>query len=111
MATIRMMQGDSYPVFIKLTVNEQTLTPDMVAEVEVSVGAELRYLYSAGQVQFDAELGQWFVLPTQAETLSLDVDSHEVQARVKFPNDAYSSVKGVSTGYINIIDATSEEAI
>ena len=111
MASIKIMQGDSYAVFFALKFNNEPLTPDMLSDVEISVGNNLRKLYSSGEVQYDEDSGEWFFRPTQSETLSLEPEFYEVQARVKFRNGEYSDVKGIVIGRIQILDANSEEVI
>lgn len=113
MATVKMMQGDSYAVFVnlKLTETEEPITPDMVSDVEIYVGDTIRKTHAAGEVLYDPEQCQWYFVPSQEETFALEPDSHEVQARIKFPNGQYSSVKGIVVGSILILDARSEEVI
>lgn len=114
MATVKMMQGDSYPVFVDLKISGppvQIITPAMVEEVEICVGDSLRKLYSSGDVGFDETEKQWFFIPSQQETLDLEPESYEVQARLKFPNGNYSPTKGISVGRIEILDANSTEVI
>lgn len=113
MATVKMMQGDSFAVFfaIRLQDTGDLITPYMVSEVEVSIGDSIRKTYTSGEVSYDATQLQWYFVPTQEETFSLDPDSYEVQARVKFRNEQYSSVRGTNIGSIMILDAQSEEVI
>lgn len=113
MATIKMMQGDSYAVFVSLKLKDtgEPITPDMVSEVEIMVGESLRKTYSSGTVRYDEDEMQWYFIPTQEETLALDPDNYEVQARPKFANGDYSFVKGITVGNILIVDANSNEVI
>ena len=114
MASVKMMQGDSYAVFVSLTM-EQTgdpITPSMVSDIEICVGDSLlRKTYVSGEVMYDATQSLWYFVPTQEETLAMEPDSYEVQARVKFPNGSYSPVKGIKVGTIIILDANSSEVI
>lgn len=111
MATVKMMQGDSYAVFFALKINDSPLTPDILSDLEVCVGDSLRKLYSAGEVSYDETTQEWYFLPSQEETLAMEPEAYEVQARAKFRNGQYSAVKGVSVGRIIINDANSEEVI
>lgn len=113
MAALRMMQGDSYPVFIELNFKETGLpiTPDMVDEVEVYVGESIRKTYSAGEVLYDISERKWYFIPSQSETFSLDPNSYDVQVRPKFANGDYSQVKGIRVGFIIIENANSNEVI
>ena len=111
MASVKMMQGDSFSVFMNLKIDGAVMTPSLISDLEISVGDSLRKLYSAGEVQYDARQLQWYFIPTQEETLAMEPGGYEVQARIKFPNDQYSFVKGVGIGRIIILDANSEEVI
>lgn len=113
MATLRIMQGDSYAVFVRLRLKQtsEPITPDMVSEVEITVGESIRKLYSAGEVKYDSDQDQWYFIPTQEETFAMEPDAYDVQARPKFSNGQYSTVKGISVGTIVILDANSNEVI
>ena len=113
MASVKIMQGDSYAVFVALRIRQtgEPITPDMVSEVEITVGESLRKTYSAGEVHYDFDQGLWYFIPSQEETFAMEPDSYEVQARPKFANGQYSTVKGISVGNIIILDANSEEVI
>lgn len=111
MATVKMMQGDSYAVFFALKLSGEPLTPDVLSDVEIYVGDNLRKLYSAGEVFYDTNFREWFFIPSQMETLEMEPESYEVQARVKFRNGQYSAVKGIRVGMLTILDGTSKEVI
>lgn len=111
MAVIKIMQGDSYVVFIQLTVDQQTLTPEMVEDVEICVGEALRKTCSGGGVGFDSSSQMWYIRPTQTETLAMAADVYEVVARVKFCDGDSSDVIGIRVGRIMIQDGKSEEVI
>ena len=113
MANVKIMQGDSYAVFVQLRLLEtqEPVTPGMVSDVEITVGESFRKTHAAGEVFYHAEIGQWYFVPSQQETFALDPDSYEVQARVKFRNGQYSPTKGITVGRITILDANSSEVI
>lgn len=111
MAVVKMMQGDSYAIFVDIKADGKVMTPDKITDVEITVGESIRKLYSAGEVGYDSSMLQWYFLPTQEDTLAMEPNAYEVQIRVKFPNGQYSAVKGVSVGRIIILDAQSEEVI
>lgn len=111
MSAIKMFQGDSYAVFMNLKVDGSVLKPDMISDLEITVGESLRKLYSAKEVLFDSEMNQWYFVPTQEDTLALEPDGYDVQARIKFLNGQYSFVRGVNIGKIVISDALSKEVI
>jgi hypothetical protein len=113
MAAIRMMQGDSYPVYVALNMKDtgEVITPDMVSDVEISVGESLRKTYASGATLYDDTEQEWYFIPTQEETIAMNPGGYEVQARVKFSNGDYSPVKGIKVGSIIILDANSSEVI
>ena len=111
MATIKMMQGDSRAVFFTLEQSGAELTPNKVSEVEITIGTNMRKLYSTGEVKWDKARRQWYIFPTQEETLALKPDGYEVQARFKYPNGEFSPVKGLTLGRIVITSAQSKDVI
>lgn len=111
MATVRMMQGDSYALLINLTQMGTVLTPDLVADIEVSIGETIRKTASAGEVEFDTTEQQWYIRPTQEETLSLEPGVYEAIARIKYSDTDDSDVKGINIGRIIITDSLSMEVI
>lgn len=106
-----IMQGDSYPIFIELTHNKSTLTPDMVEEIEIYVGDTLRKLYSEGGVLFDEASSRWYIHPTQKETLALEEGSLAVTVRIRYSGFNYEDVVGMTVGRITVIDGVSEAVI
>lgn len=111
MAAVRMMQGDSESLFMQLGIDGKTLTPNMVSEIEVTVGQSLRKLYSSGEVHYDQSSSLWYFIPTQEETLAMEPNGYEVQARIKLPNGQYSPVTGITVGRIVILSSQSKEVI
>lgn len=111
MATIKMMQGDSYVVFINLTIQKQPLLPEMVDDVEICVGESLRKTYSGNGVWFDSVSRMWYIRPSQEETLAMEEAMYEVTARVKFTDGDSTDVVGIKVGRILIQDGSSEEVI
>lgn len=113
MASFRMMQGDSGAVYVTLKVQDsgEVITPSMVSEVEICIGNALRKTYRAGEVQYDVSKNQWYFILTQEETFRMAPGGYNVQVRPKFNNGQYSSVKGLSVGYIGILAANSKEVI
>ena len=106
-----IMQGDSYPIYIELTQDGDVLVPEMISELEVCVGDKLRKTYSNGEVKFDKEKNQWYIHPTQEETLGLNPDSYPVYVRVRYKNTAMEEVVGLRVGRITVTDSISEAVI
>ena len=111
MATITMMQGDSFVVFFDITNNGKFLTPDDIADLEVSVGELVRKTLSGGTVGYDTQKNKWYIRPTQEETLAMEPNTYSVVARVKFSDSVDSDVKGVNIGRMFIIKSSSKEVI
>lgn len=109
MASIKMMQGDSYVVPINLMLNGHPLTPDIVTDVEICVGEGLRKTFTGGGVGYDTSKQRWYIRPTQEETLALEVEGYDVIARIKFSNGA--DVRGIKVGTIIVLDSHSEEVL
>ena len=109
---VTIMQGDSYPVFINLTQDFKTLVPEMVDDLEICVGTDLRYYWADKSVLFDTASKRWYIWPTQEETFSLDPGTHKVEIRVKYHNQNNANVKGFTiTERIKVTEATSREVL
>ena len=106
-----IMQGDSYPIYFDLKQDGKVLTPVMVAEMEVCVGEGFSKLYSEGGVMFDEESRQWYIHPSQTETMALDVNTHSVIARIRYNGTTPEEVIGVKIGWIEVTDSISEAVI
>ena len=111
MAAVRMMQGDSRSLFVQLKLDGKPATPGMVSEIEITVGESLRKLQSSGEVMYDSASQLWYFIPTQEETLGMEPNGYEVQARIKLPNGQYSPVTGITVGRIIILSSQSKEVI
>lgn len=111
MATIKMMQGDSYVIFINLTIQNQTLLPEIIEDVEICVGESLRKTYSGDGVWFDNDTQMWYIRPSQAETLAMEENMYEVIARVKVKDGDNTDVIGIKVGRIMIQNTNSEVVI
>jgi hypothetical protein len=111
MALIKMMRGDSYIVFVNLTQQGYPLTADMVTDVEICVGENLRKTYSGGEVGYDTLRSMWYFRPSQSETLAFEEGSYDVIVRVKFSPYEDADVKGFSVGRIIMTNTHSREVI
>ena len=79
---VSMMQGDSWPLKIRLTYGGQPLKTEDVAVVEVSVD-DLIKTWPTGGVDYDSATGLFAFWPTQEESFNLRGQA-KVQVRVKF---------------------------
>lgn len=106
-----IMRGDAYAIPVELTQGSYTLTPEMVSDVEISVGENLIQKYSQGDVNFDQELQQWYFRMSQADSLAMEAnESYPVIARVKYTNNP-ADVKGIKCGEIIVEDTNSTEVL
>jgi len=109
---VTIMQGDSYAIFMNLTQNGFVLTPDMINDLEVCVGANLRLSYSDDSVWFDDSTQRWYIWPTQEQTFGLEPGIHKVEIRVKYRNQNTTNVKGyVIIDKIKVNSAVSREVL
>ena len=110
MASVKMMQGDSYSIPIDLYLDGQTLKPSMVKEVLVYVGSALVKSFTKKEVGYDTTKQQWYIRPTQEETLAMEPGDYQVIARVKF-NGVNPDVEGVLTGRLIITEGPGTEVL
>lgn len=80
----KIRQGETYPIFINLVQDRQTLTPDMIADMKVCIGKTFSKTYQTGGVGFYEKTKQWYIFPTQQETLSMPVGNHDLCVHVKY---------------------------
>ena len=106
-----IMQGDSYPIYFDLKQDGKVLTPEMVAEMEVCVGEGCSKLYSKGGVLYDEESRRWYIHPSQADTMGMEVKTHEVIVRIRYKGMIPEEVIGLRVGWIDVTDSISEAVI
>ena len=106
-----MKQGDSYFVFVEMKINDDPITPDIIEDMEVSVGERLRYTYANQEVAYDTNRREWCFRPTQEDTFSLEPDNYPVIVRVKFRSEPKRDIKGINVGRIIVTDSYSEEVL
>lgn len=106
MASIKIMQGDEYDIYIKLRQDGVTLAPEIVEDVEVCVGTDIRKTYKSGSVAFDNQEKKWYIRLTQQETFSMEEGQHQVFARVKYNGTPLSDVVGIKLD--NIVVSNTE---
>lgn len=111
MTTLKMRRGDSFPIIIEITQDDTVLTPDMIADLEVSVGGRLQKKLSEEMVGFDEGEQKWFIIPSQEETLAMDEGVYEVVVRIKYFEESTVEVQGELAGYLYLFDSYSEEVL
>lgn len=105
---IKIMQGDSYDIPVSVTQDDVTVTPEMVTDIEISVGSDIQKRYSNGEVYY-GEDGQWYFRLSQEETFAME-DSYEVYVRAVYSGDP-SDVVGVRAGAIIMQETGSTEVL
>lgn len=108
---IRIMQGDTYPIFVDFYQNGVQLTPSLISDIELCVGNNIRKTYSSGSVLFDTSTGRWYFILSQSESFSLTPGGHQVIGRIKYASKDRFDVKGYKVGNIVIEKTTSTEVI
>nr|DAR37650.1 MAG TPA: hypothetical protein [Caudoviricetes sp.] len=89
---VRMMQGDSYHVKLKIAALDGTvITSEMCVCVEVTLGKITRTWPDGGVRYRD---GYWYMPLTQKQTFSMALRPQEVQARVSFRDGKVIGGKG-----------------
>ena len=84
---ITIKQGESYPIYFTLKVDDMILIPDMIQEIKICIG-DFHKTYSSGGVRFDEQTQEWWIWPSQEETLAMSADRVNVCAHVKCQNGA-----------------------
>lgn len=109
---ITIMQGDSYPIFLNLTQDGMILSPDLLSDLEVYVGENLRLSYADGTVMFDTSTKRWYIWPTQEQTFALEEGGNKVEVRPKYKNESKTYVKGYKfVDRIKVLGAQSREVL
>ena len=103
---MKIIQGDSYPIPITITQDGIVVTPEIVEDVEITVGSGIRKLHSAGEIRFEDDT--WYLLMTQQETFSLN-GANEVVCRLKYPVSGYTH--GVRVGNLDVIEISQKRVM
>lgn len=99
---IKVHQGDSYAIPIQLNQDRGPLTPDMVEDIEICVGAAFTRSLKAGNLlQMDGS-DFYYIIPTQEETLAMKPGTYDVGVRVKY-KDVVAQVNIEPVGRITIL--------
>jgi hypothetical protein len=106
---ITIMQGDSYPIFLDLKQDGRLLTPEMISDVEISVGDVLRFTKSEGTLAYDSSRKLWYFWPTQEETMAME-GIYDIQGRIKYPNTP-AQVYGYKLDRIKVNETLSREVL
>lgn len=105
---VKIMRGDSYYIPVDVSQNGAAITPEMVKEIEISIGSAIQKRFSKGEVLY-GEDGVWYFRLSQEETFSMD-DSYEVYVRAVF-DSGLNDVVGTRAGIIIALDTGSSEVL
>ena len=84
---ITIKQGESYPIYITLKQDGMILTPDLIQDLKICIG-DFHKTYRSGGVRFDEQAQQWWIHPSQEDTLSMQAGSEKICAHVKYHSGA-----------------------
>lgn len=104
-------QGNSHPVYFRISQDGVVLSPDMVADVEICIGTDIQRTYSGGTVFYDTDSARWYTRLRQEDTLAMEPGIHEVDVRVKYPTKPDMDVYGKAAGRIGVRSALSKEVL
>lgn len=105
-------QGDSRDIYFAMKVNGSPLTPDMLEDLEICIGEELRLTYQNGGVKFDSNSQRWYIWLSQKQTFSLEEGNYKVEIRRKYKNTPRDNVIGNElTEKIKVIGSLSQEVL
>lgn len=105
---MNIMQGDAYPIEIEIKQNGDVLTPDMIDDLEICVGDDIRKTYANKEAVHSD--GYWYIRLTQEDTFGMDEGSHKVTVRVKYKNQP-PDVVGRLAGRIKVFRSHSKEVL
>jgi hypothetical protein len=103
---MKILQGDSYPIPVEITQDDVPVTPELVEEVEITIGDRVRKTYTGGDVFYEDEM--WYFLLSQEDTFSLS-GGYEVLLRLKYPGSG--NVVGTKIGKLSVEKAQRKEVI
>ena len=103
---MRILQGDSYPIPVEVRQDGIVVTPELVEEVEITIGSTVRKTYTGGGVFFESDM--WYFLLTQEESFSLS-GGYDVVLRLKYPGSG--NVIGIRAGKLSVEQTEQKEVI
>lgn len=101
---MKMTQGDALPIPVILKQDGLILTPEMIQDVEISIGPEICKTYSGGGVLYQDEV--WYIYVSQEETLR-HTGLYRLEVRVRYYDQPWVTVLGKRGGLIDFADANS----
>lgn len=105
--SISMMQGDSWPLEIKIKFGGEPIDTSTVELVEISID-ELVKKWPDGGVEYSEEKRVFAICPTQEESFNMR-GQKRLQARVKLKESG--AVVGIDFGTVEITESLSKEVL
>ena len=104
-----IMQGDSYPIFLKISYKNEKLDLDRVDVIQICIGNIVKYwnFDGSGEITYDNENDRFLFEISQKESLEMS-GSQEVQVRIKFIDE---KVVGKIYGSISLQYSNNKEEI
>ena len=108
---MKIMQGDEYDIFIDLKQDGNVLKPNIIDDIEVYIGSDIRKTYKSDEVLFNSKELKWYTRLYQQETLAMDPGQYEAIARIKYNGTPTFDVVGVKLGMLVVMPTTSREVL
>lgn len=103
---MKIFQGDSYPIPVEIRQDGVPVTSELVEEIEITIGSDIRKTYTGGGVFYENEM--WYFLLNQEDTFSLS-GGYDVLLRLKHPGSG--NVIGTKIGKLSVEKADRKEVI
>lgn len=103
---MKIFQGDSYPIPVEIRQDGVPVTSELVEEIEITIGSDIRKTYTGGGVFYEDEM--WYFLLSQEDTFSLS-GGYDVLLRLKHPGSG--NVIGTKIGKLSVEKADRKEVI
>lgn len=103
---MKIFQGDSYPIPVEIRQDGVPVTSELVEEIEITIGSDIRKTYTGGGVFYENEM--WYFLLSQEDTFSLS-GGYDVLLRLKHPGSG--NVVGTKIGKLSVEKADRKEVI
>lgn len=108
---MKIMQGDEYDIYINLKQDGNALKPNIVDDIEVFIGSNIRKTYSDETLLFDSKELKWYLRLSQQETFAMEEGQHQVYGRIKYNGAQESDVVGIRLESIIVMPTTSNEVL
>ena len=106
--TLKITQGDAYAIPFRLKQDGNYLTPDMIQDVEVTIGSTFRKRMSDGGVIYQNE--RWYFYLSQDDTLEL-LGAERIHVRVRYSDQPWVTVIGKRAAMICVEEHPNAEVM